>query len=276
MLQPFTEIEREEILTVYRTALTRYHEAMELSNSYKPWSKEEFEALHQAESHLKDALHAEKEYFERLPRLSMSCCPFDGKPLIRSFDPYGLDGLWWRSDASPEEIPSCPHFCVLHGALSFEDHEPRAGDFEVHPGPQVPYVIPRLLAYPEMIAVISQIRMKNGYIAYPIAYFAKRRPPQQELTAGWVRTNYVYTTQLGEHGWRIPNDLWDFDLRPWLQQGKIRWCPPGSDNAVLSTDSPEQCPYLDLLGERQRQVVQGNRVWARGFPDGKPVFPSIC
>src|SRR5262245_60921179 len=130
-----------------------------------------------AGQYLTAARQAEAEYFEDAPRVALSCCPFDGKPLLRSFDPFGLDGLWWRTGATPEEPPSCRHFCVLLGALDFAGNVPQAGDFEVHPGPGRPFVIPRLLDHPSMLAVISQFRMENGYLAYPIAYFAERRPP---------------------------------------------------------------------------------------------------
>jgi hypothetical protein len=228
-----------------------------------------------AEIHLTDAFQAEKSYSAHLPRLTMSCCPFDGKPLVRSFDPFGLDGLWWQPDASPEEVPACPHFCVLLGAVNFSGQEPRAGNSEIYPGPQVPYVIPRLLNYPGMYAVIARLRMENGYLAYPVAYFAELRPPPQELTAGWARTCHVYRTYMGRDEWLTPNDAWDFDLRPWLEKGKIRWCPTDSDNSVLSTELPWRCPYLNLQGARQRMVVQGNRAWPRGLPSGETLWQSL-
>jgi hypothetical protein len=106
-------------------------------------------------------------YFEGLPRLVMSCCPFDGKPLVRTFDPIGFDGLWWEPDVSPEELPTCPHFCVLGGAVNYQGLPPRAGNVEIIPGPEIPFVYPRLLALPTVVAVISSLPMENGYLAYP-------------------------------------------------------------------------------------------------------------
>jgi hypothetical protein len=35
------------------------------------------------------------EYFTALPTVEMSCCPFDGQPLRRTFDPHGAEGFWW-------------------------------------------------------------------------------------------------------------------------------------------------------------------------------------
>lgn len=254
LVEPFTQQEREGLLRRYSEANATYNELMD---------KGQYD---DADRYLKETTSIAEEYFERLPRMVMGCCPFDGQPLVRTFDPYGLDGFWWDLDATPQEAPTCPHFCLLLGAVNFNGRDSHGGDFEVRPGPQAPYVIPRLLDYPEMIAVISHIEMDNGYVAYPITYFAERRPPPQDLTTGWARAIHSYTTQLGESAWREPNDSWDFDLRPWLEKDKVRWCEPESGNQKLSDEPPERCPYVDLPGERQRMVVRGKRFWTEGLP----------
>jgi len=256
---PFSESERAEILRRYRKALETRARLVE---------QEDYDLARAYSSKVRQAKEA---YFKRLPRLTMSCCPFDGKPLVRTFDPYGMDGLWWNPDAKPEELPCCPHFCVLRGAVHFAGEKPYAGKFQAQPGPEVPYVIPRLLDYPGMIVVIAQIKMAPGYLAYPIAYFAERRPPPDELTADWGRGLHTYRMSSGETGWNVPTDPWDFDLKPWLAKGKIRWCPPGSDNTFLSTGPPETCPYVDLPGIRERFIVEGDVAWTHGLPDGASV-----
>jgi len=273
MFLPFDRKEREALLQRRLTASRMYNELMDESAQYAPWSQQEQETLKAAEHHLRVLQRTENEYFGRLPRLTLSCCPFDGKPLVRTFDPYGLDGPWWRSDATPDEIPSCPHFCILLGAVDLNGQPPHGGDFDAHPGPDVPYVVPRLLEHEEMVAVISQLEMENGYIAYPIAYFARKRPPPEALTAGWARTNFVYTTQFSEEGWRIRNDPWDFDLAPWLEAGKIRWCPPGSDNGALSAEGAGNCPFVDLPGQRRNLIVRGGDAWPAPLPDGETIVP---
>ncbi|MFH1748444.1 MAG: hypothetical protein ABIG44_15530 [Planctomycetota bacterium] len=273
MFRPFTRTERDGFLNARREALQKYNQAADQADACVPWSEDEARALATVDQHRARLAQVERDYFERLPRLPMSPCPLCGRPLYRSFDPFGLDGLWWRADATPEEVPSCPHFCVLVGALSFGNASPSAGDFEVHPGPQAPYVIPRILELPTVIAVVGEIEMVNGYRAYPIAYFAEQRPAPEDLTAGWARPVFTYRRTLGEGGWRVPNDLWDFDLLPWLQRDKLRWCEPGSKNARLSTPSPDQCPYLNLPGERQRMIVQGANARPAGLPDGSTWLP---
>jgi hypothetical protein len=204
----------------------------------------------------------EDEYFEQLPRVALASCPFCATPLSRTVDPFGLDGLWWRSHANPQEPQACPHFCVLLGAVDLGDHQPRPA-FDVHPGPGAPFVMPKLLAHPGMTAVVAEIPMVDGAIAYPVAYFAPRRPPVQTLTASWARTNFVYTTQLGEHAWRAadqpsgaPDDrTWDFELQPWLAAGRLRWCEPGTDRTRLSRAAPEACPFLGRSGARTAQRI---------------------
>ena len=65
----------------------------------------------------------------------------------------------------------------------------------------------------------------------------------QTLAASWARTNFVYTTQLEQHGWRRADDPpdapesnpWDFELAPWLESGQLRWCDPKGDRTSLSS-----------------------------------------
>jgi hypothetical protein len=192
----------------------------------------------------------------------MGACPHCEKPLLRTFDRLGLDGLWWRSGSQPDEPPVCPHFCLLQGAVDLGRAGP-APDFDVHLGPGVPFVIPRLLAASEMVAVISEVALVGGARAYPIAYFAARRPAVQQLAASWARTNFVYSTQLGVHAWHRSDepaagaaaDSWDFALEPWLARQKVRWCDPGSDRTTLSTAAAATCPFADLFGVKRPQLI---------------------
>lgn len=271
----FNKATRADALKQRRKALDQYETAMNECARHAPWSGEEAQNITIARTRLAEARYAEDDYFDRLPRVTMACCPFDGEPLYRTFDPFGLDGLWWRGDAVPEEAPACMHFCMLQGAVHFNGLPPSGGDFDAHAGPEVPYVIPRILNMPGVFAVISQLPMECGYTAYPIAYFAEKRPPVQRLTGDWPRTNFTYVSQLGLGGWRVPNDEWDFDLMPYLESGKLRWCPPGSDCAFLATELPEECPFLNLAGERKARVVRGDRIVLSGLPNGEPLWPSV-
>jgi hypothetical protein len=212
-------------------------------------------------------------YYDGLPRVTMSVCPFCDALLIRKFDPYGLDGMWWDRYGIPNEPSPCSHFCVLRGAVHYNKNQPVGGHFESRPGPEVPYVLPRLLKMKGMILVISKIRMKNGYTAYPLTYFARRHPPEEKLTAEWKSQIFDYKTKTGDCGFVISNDIWDFELEPWLKKGVIRWCEPRSFNNKLSQASSDQCPYVNLPGRREFIVVHGEHLWTKPLPDGSYISP---
>ncbi len=261
MEKPFTKEERKNLIQQYRIFYDEYQMLMD-QGKY-----EEATISDEKWNQLKET------YFEKLPQIVMSCCPYDNKPLVRTFDPFGLDGFWWRKGASPDELPSCPHFCVLRGAVNYNGLPVQAGNMEIRPGPEVPYVLPRLLDMEGMIAVVSSISMDCGYTAYPIAYFADKRPPVDSLTAEWRNTIYTYKTQLGEEGWIYANDVWDFDLLPWLKKRKLFWCEPGSDNTRISEADPRSCPYLDLPGRQENIIVENKKCWTMPLPDGSYVSP---
>jgi hypothetical protein len=229
MLEPLSFAERKRVLARLAEALQHYERAISSASLELPWSDAEAKALAQAEAAFSAAKGAEGDYFERLPRIAMGCCPFDGKPLMRSIDPFGIDGPWWHPDAVSQEPVPCPHFCVLLGAAR----------------PEAPYVVPRLLRHPSMNAVLAELQLLDLPRLVTIAYFAERRPMPELLTADWPRRNFVYTTQRGTQGWRPAREVRDFELLPWLQAGKLRWCEPGSDNTKLAPASPERFPFLE-------------------------------
>lgn len=259
-VQAWDETERAELLAAHADALRRYSEARADGRR------------DDARPYFAEAKKLKAAYFGRIPRVVMATCPFCRKELLRSFDPFGLDGLWWQRDAEPEELPACTHFCVVRGALSYGNHAVIGGASEVHPGPEVPYVIPRLLTMPGMRMVIGQLAMAPGYTAYPLVYFAEKRPPVQELTADWARKLFRYRKPNGEEGWDLPSDLWEFDLGPYLAADQIWWSPPGSENGEVTQQGV--CPFENLPGRREEIAVQGSDCWTIGLPDGEPWQPS--
>lgn len=258
-MKPLTKPDRDALLSRHRRARAAYEQGMDLHVEALDQPGEigideqsaayvDSAAYRQARGAYAEMVAVEDEYFRRLPRVVMAVCPICTQSLHRSFDPFGLDGFWWRSDAQPDEPAPCLHFCALLGAVDLTAAAPPR-HFDVHPGPAVPFVVPRLLERQEMTAVVSQLPLAGG-VAYPIAYFAPRRPPVQTLTAGWGRTNHVYTTQLGVHGWRAAAEEMDFDLGRWIAAGRLRWCAPGTTELADGA-----CPYVDLPGERALQVI---------------------
>lgn len=216
------------------------------------------------------------EYADRLPRVVMSTCPFTGEPLKRSFDPWGVDGPWWHRDRLVKIAePNAPAtFKVLLGALSFHGRAPVEVNNPVIPGPEVPFVVPRLLRLPGMIAVISRLELTTGDTAYPIAYFSQEKISPRSLHQSWLRQEHWFPLEDGKEAWFIANDVWDFDLQPWIDAGKLRWIRAGdAGGLVIGKDSGETCPYLNLPGDRFPQALSmGNRSLS-DLPDGTPINP---
>src|SRR5262245_33560632 len=155
MVTQLSKSQRDDLLQRYAESLHSYAELQSSYESATPGAGRPDET--RTEQVLRIAEAAGREYFQRLPRVAVSCCPIDGKTLYRTIDPYGFDGLWWRSDAAPAEPPSCPHFCLLRGAVNLYARPVRSGDFAAQVGPEAPYVIPRILEKPGVLAVTSQI-----------------------------------------------------------------------------------------------------------------------
>src|SRR5262245_35434104 len=102
----FSAPERDDLLRRHREARLRYNQGMdahaealgvpgeigidETSSAYV-----DTPAYRDARQAYAEMVAVEEEYFRRLPRVVMAPCPLCGKPLYRSFDPFGLDGLWW-------------------------------------------------------------------------------------------------------------------------------------------------------------------------------------
>ncbi len=212
-----------------------------------------------------------KRYFESLPRMPLSRCPWCLEPLVRTFDPWGLQGFWWQLGAHGTEPEPCPHFRLLLGAVNLNGLPPSAGG-EVAPGPEVPYVIPRILAMPTMIAVIAAQSLENGYTAFPIAYFSEVAPPQGSLTAEWNREDYVYEEAPGRRVWTVRRDPWDFGLGPWVDSGKVCWIAP-SDERLALVGPPVPFPYADLSGRRERLVISGSTLTTLPPPAGEEIDP---
>lgn len=216
------------------------------------------------------------EYGDRLPRVPFSRCPHTQVVLKRSFDPFALDGPWWHKSRTVkiEEPAAPPTFMVVLGALDLRGREPVEAVAPVLPGPAAPFVVPRLLRLPGMKAVISQLPVGTGDVAYPIAYFSEEPHPPARLHQPWLRQDMWYPNDSGGTSWGIKNDPWDFDLRPWIESGQLLWIRPGdADTTLRSHAEGEACPYLDLPGERLPQTLGGGKRGVMDLPDGSPVLP---
>jgi hypothetical protein len=220
------------------------------------------------------------EYLDRLPREVLSVCPFTGEPLKRAIDPWGFDGPFWHDGLSrrPEEPRPPGAFQVLLGGLKLNREAPTEAVDGVKPGPDVPFVVPDLLLLPGMVAVMARYRLPTGDDAYPVAYFAEdpSKIEPRQLHQEWLRPDYWFENDDGDQVWSIANEELDFELRPYLESGQLRWVDDlaaEEPRALRLGVDADECPLLDLPGERKPQLFSdGQRDWLP-LPDGSTVSP---
>ncbi len=214
------------------------------------------------------------KYYELLPIITFSRCPYCEAPLQGPFDPWGLDGPWWQEKrAVSDSLPQgCAHFGVLTGAVALGPNGVNAGTREAFIGPDAPFVIPKVLELPTMLAVISEIGVVGGHRAFPIAYFSSQ-PHRGGLANPWTRNTCTFTLRDGSTSFAIKSDPYDFDLQPWLYAGKIRWIKPHDPDAVLSKEPPAKFPYSFPAQPRLRQSVVRDKVFTAPLPNNEVYEP---
>jgi hypothetical protein len=224
-----------------------------------------------------DTYHAAvAEYSDRLPRVLMSACPFTGAPLVRAFDPFGLDGPWWHAVRTfdPEEPSAPPSFRTLLGALDLRGRVPAEATSTVLAGPGAPFVVPSLLELPGMVAVMHRVELATGDVGYPVGYFSLEDLDTADLHQFWTRQDLWFKTEDGDPAWTMKNYTWDFDLQPWIEKGQLRWLTmEGARPRVVGHEQGGRCPYAGLDGVRRAQIVARGRVSLKDPPDGSEPEP---
>lgn len=251
------ELERKELLErIFRLSAQYDQAAME--ETYK---QEYLEQLSDEMFALAD------KYLALVPERQLSRCPFTGEIFNFPIDHYGLDGLWWNNERPmrPSAAPIKTYF-ALDGAVKLESQVEQF-PFICAPGPDVPYVIPRILEYVQVKAVISSFKV-GAHTAYAVVYFAD--PPLDSV----MRVNEWGANYYWEPGTPFPEFLspgqriqltpdpseWDFSFAPWIKAGKLLWIAPGDEEMVLRSTIYD-CPYLDLPGSRKPKYIQNGKVW---------------
>jgi hypothetical protein len=205
----------------------------------------------------REVISLEEEYLKSVPRVPLARCPFTGAELVHSVETRGLDGLWWRYDNAvrPLDDPP-PTLFAFTGAVKLADQVERF-PFLCKPGPEVPFVIPRLLGQESVRAVISQLGI-GAHQGFAIAYFADPVPDGSPRFNDWGTDHYETLD-----GWSsVLEDVepLEFDLRSWISSGKLAWIAPGDPELRLRNDL-DGCPYLGLEGRRSFVRIQAGDVW---------------
>jgi len=216
------------------------------------------------------------EYGDRLPRRAFGRSPFTGAPLERSIDPYGLDGPWWHRDCLLKiEEPEAPRDHKTHlGSYNLMGRNPGEVGEEVYPGPDAPFVVPRLLGLPGMAAVIMQLDLEKGDMAWVISYWSQESIPPVRLHQPWLRKELLFKNAKGKASWTIANDPFDFDLAPYLADGRLFWIDPADPRQrVMRASESSSCPFLGIAGDHRPQVLADGMRDLEELPDGSPINP---
>jgi len=205
----------------------------------------------------REALRAAYEAW--LPRVPFARCPFTGEVLTSSFDPEGLDGLWWRYEYPVRGYDERPAtFFALTGGVAFGRGGAEPAPFDRMPGPAAPYVVPRMLLHDDVKAVVKALPV-GPHTAYAITYFARPVPPMLQRFNEWGTSFYTYETDTDPDLWDESDEaseVLDDDLARWIDSGDLLWVAPGDDSCALRSTSAD-CPYVGLAGERAFTLMEG-------------------
>jgi hypothetical protein len=274
MNTPFTAEERRKFLQEY----SKLHEkSLELEYQVVTSEVEVSDDLVKETDTLRVKLGEMRDQYRlNVPVLPLSRCPYTNQVVYHSIDHYGLDGLWWNSEAPIRPVEVLPSsFFMLNGALDLGKIEKTT--FVVKPGPEVPYVIPEILSLPQFKAVISKVKI-GDHTGYPIFYFIEDWEEAVEPMNNWGTNYWSFLDadmQLGYHEYGVYAEeqepdysdeeiiddedeeieyTYDFDLAKWVDDGKLLWVAP-DDPAFMLRKGTSGCPYLNLSGSRQFSVL---------------------
>ena len=245
-----TKAERDAHLAEYRR-LEGVHDQLYRELRKLSWESEErppqLKRVKDAETLYEQALEA---YYDRLPVFTLAVCPICGAPYQHRLDPFGFDGPWWRNSKNGG-VQNCAHAMLIRSAYRGVDlmelkHDENS-DFRL--GPEVPYVIARILEMDSMVCVVSRTKISDNDDLFAMVYFSALEVERLDLTMSWDVEN--------RGAWSHDSDPWDFDLKPWVEKGKLRYCVPGEDPLRLGDTDVAAFPFLEEPGYPARRFVHG-------------------
>lgn len=232
------------------------------------------------------------ELMRRTPWVFVSRCPICETAIWMKVGIYSLqDGFWFGAYGSGrDEVwkgSICNHlFCVtgslnLNGNIPTEAkpwHDNRSSQMKlwhyIWMAAEVPFVLPRVLALPTMKAVMYDLPVCEGkYTAYPIAYFAEKKPEDKDFCIPWARKKYLDTStgysSLGER-----SDAQDFELWKWVERGSLFWIDTTNDDYPIAKPHISNFPYNDICGRKHPYVIKEGQVQdlPECLEDSKPIM----
>ena len=261
-----TKAERDAHLAEYRRLKAAHdelnRELMNLSLESEEWSPQ-LKRVREAETPYKQALEA---YYNRLPIFTLAVCPICGAPYQHRIDPFGFDGPWW-SDVKNGDVQNCAHAKLIRSAYRGVDlmelKRDERSSFRL--GPEVPYVIARILEMDSMVCVVSRTKISDNDDLFAMVYFSALEVERLDLTMSWDAKN--------RGAWSHDSDRWDFDLKSWVEKGKLRYCVPGEDPLRLGSTDVASFPFLEEPGYPARRFVSGgHKSGPHPFVPGHRIF----
>jgi hypothetical protein len=253
----FTKKQRDEILEGLNGIFETYENLINEYDNAEEAGKEkatEIEKLNEKSQELS------KRYSDGLPIVPLSRCPFTGEILNGSFDKYGLDGFWWNSDSPLRaDIKKPDTLFAFDGALKLSG-KPEYADFNITPGPDKPFVRPRLLEDFVQVRVVISSAKVGKHTVYFMTYFTDPMLYGVDRINEFGTKAYTYIDEEGEekiaHDYDNP-DAFDFDIEYWLREGKVLWIKPGDETMELHGELAG-CPYIGLEGsEKPKYIYKG-------------------
>jgi hypothetical protein len=202
-----------------------------------------------------------QQYRELLPEVIVARCPHTDTLVRWPIETMGLNAWYWSYlttiSRTPDELP--PTWLAMAGAMRLVEpfeHPP----FAVVPGPDVPFVVPRILKKRGIRAVLAEVPV-GAHTGWAISYFGPELKHTKLVNLWGTNTYPVYEDGVWQGwDWDPPTvSKFDFDLASWLRSGKLLWIEPGDESGTLR-EGPADCPFVDLPGERKITVVRNGKI----------------
>jgi hypothetical protein len=93
------------------------------------------------------------------------------------------------------------------------------------------------------------------------------------LHQSWCRDSYWIRDEEGNAAFSIANDLFDFELEPYVKDGRLLWVELSKVAGWSFEESRATFPFFGIGGDRERQMLSGGQRSLLGLPDGEAMNP---
>lgn len=270
----------------------------EIDNLEKAWRRLDSRSQHPEISHIQEkiAFDYASRYLTKLPTYLLARCPICNGNVWEAIDTFSLTGPgWWHNEskgfgwlgmgesknlkikhfARPSYRTDCNHVrAVVYGVNLNHILTDELTYHKVFIGAEKPGLLAPLMTYPDSYAVIHTLPVgrqdddtwQPRYTLYTITYFQ----PSYRIyrhSLGQDMNPYLFN----KFYW--PYQKLDYNLDPWLKQGKFRWLGPKADGLPLLAEPDHPYPYraLDGLTGRWSTATGGNLTLYPPHLVGKPL-----